>query len=131
MNFPPHTLKKIPEHQQKKILPAIQWYRQKFIFVFGRKLAEKAIENNNYQVPINIALSLHPADTADLLEALTALNRSILVKKISKQKKCAIAGSLMIREENKVYNRLIWISKNGEISTYDKRHLFSLIKEPL
>jgi predicted amidohydrolase len=51
------------------------------------------------------------------------------MKKISKQKKCAIAGSLMIREENKVYNRLIWISKNGEISTYDKRHLFSLIKE--
>ena len=51
------------------------------------------------------------------------------MEEISKQKKCAIAGSLMIREGDKVYNRLIWISKNGEISTYDKRHLFSLIKE--
>ena len=35
----------------------------------------------------------------------------------------------MVQENGKVYNRLLWISKNGEISTYDKRHLFSLIKE--
>jgi predicted amidohydrolase len=51
------------------------------------------------------------------------------MKKISKQKKCAISGSLMIQVEKKIYNRLIWITKNGEINTYDKRHLFSLIKE--
>ena len=48
---------------------------------------------------------------------------------ISKQKKCAVAGTLMIRENNKTYNRLVWISKNGRIFTYDKRHLFSLIDE--
>ena len=51
------------------------------------------------------------------------------MKKKSKQKKCAIAGSLMVQEKGKVYNRLVWISKDGEISTYDKRHLFSLIQE--
>ena len=51
------------------------------------------------------------------------------IKEISKKKKCALAGSLMIKENGKSYNRLLWISKKGEISTYDKRHLFSLIKE--
>jgi len=51
------------------------------------------------------------------------------MKKISIQKKCAISGSLMIEEKGKIYNRLVWISKNGKILTYDKRHLFSLIKE--
>ena len=51
------------------------------------------------------------------------------MKQISKNKNCAIAGSLMVQENGKVYNRLLWISKNGKISTYDKRHLFSLIKE--
>ena len=51
------------------------------------------------------------------------------MQEIAKQKKCAIAGSLMIKANEKIYNRLIWISKNGEISTYDKRHLFSLINE--
>ena len=47
----------------------------------------------------------------------------------SVEKNCAIAGTLMIKEKEKVYNRLVWISKNGAIHTYDKHHLFSLIKE--
>jgi len=51
------------------------------------------------------------------------------MKEISKNKNCAIAGSLMVQEKGKVYNRIVWISKNGEIHTYDKHHLFSLIKE--
>jgi len=51
------------------------------------------------------------------------------MREISKQKKCAVTGTLMLEEKGKLYNRLIWVSKKGEISTYDKRHLFSLIKE--
>ena len=51
------------------------------------------------------------------------------MKEISKNKNCAIAGSLMVQEKGKVYNRLVWISKKGDIYTYDKYHLFSLIKE--
>jgi predicted amidohydrolase len=46
-----------------------------------------------------------------------------------KKKKCVIAGSLMINDKGKVYNRLVWIGNDGQISTYDKRHLFSLIEE--
>ena len=51
------------------------------------------------------------------------------MQEISKQKNCAIAGTLMITENEKVFNRLVWISASGEIHTYDKHHLFSLIKE--
>ena len=51
------------------------------------------------------------------------------MKNISKRKDCAIAGTLMVREGEKVFNRLVWISKNGTVNTYDKHHLFSLIKE--
>ena len=53
------------------------------------------------------------------------------MKSVSKEKSCAIAGSLMINENNKIYNRLVWISKNGNIFTYDKYHMFSLIKEEI
>ena len=35
----------------------------------------------------------------------------------------------MEKENGKVYNRLVWISKKGDMYTYDKYHLFSLIKE--
>ena len=51
------------------------------------------------------------------------------IKEIAKIKACAIAGTLMVKEDEKVFNRLVWISKNGSIHTYDKHHLFSLIKE--
>ena len=51
------------------------------------------------------------------------------MKEISKIKKCSIAGTLMVREDTKVYNRLVWVSSNGCIHTYDKFHLFSLSKE--
>jgi len=51
------------------------------------------------------------------------------MREVSKQKNCSIAGTLMVIEKNKVFNRLVWISENGELHTYDKHHLFSLIKE--
>ena len=51
------------------------------------------------------------------------------MKDISKTKGCAIAGTLMIKESKNIFNRLVWISKKGIVYTYDKHHLFSLIKE--
>jgi len=53
------------------------------------------------------------------------------MREISERKGCAIAGTLMVKEGEKVFNRLVWISKNGDIHTYDKHHLFSLIKEEI
>ena len=51
------------------------------------------------------------------------------MKEISKVKNCATSGTLMIKEGKNIFNRLVWISKNGTIYTYDKHHLFTLIKE--
>ncbi len=35
-----------------------------------------------------------------------------------------LAGSIMIRERDGYYNRLVWAKPNGRIKTYDKKHLF-------
>ncbi len=51
------------------------------------------------------------------------------MKKISKEKKCAIAGSLMIKEKNKIYNRFVFINEKSDIYYYDKKHLFALSAE--
>ncbi len=40
-----------------------------------------------------------------------------------------ITGSLVIEENGQYFNRLFWVQPNGEYSTYNKRHLFSLAKE--
>lgn len=42
-----------------------------------------------------------------------------------------IAGSLVIKADNKYYNRLIWMRPDGSYEYYDKRHLFRLGKEHL
>ncbi len=35
-----------------------------------------------------------------------------------------ITGSVMIREQNRFFNRLIWARPDGSMETYDKKHLF-------
>ena len=42
-----------------------------------------------------------------------------------------IVGSLIIEEEEKYYNRLIWMKPNGEFESYDKRHCFRYANEHL
>ena len=40
-----------------------------------------------------------------------------------------VTGSLIIREDKKYYNRLIWMRPDGTYEYYDKRHLFGLGEE--
>lgn len=52
-----------------------------------------------------------------------------LMKEESARLNAAIVGSLSVREEGKAYNRLFFVRPSGEVSTYNKRHLFSLAGE--
>ena len=47
------------------------------------------------------------------------------MKKIASTKKIILTGSLMIKENNDFFNRLIWMLPNGDCGCYDKRHLFA------
>ncbi len=43
----------------------------------------------------------------------------------------AILGSLIIEDKGKIYNRAIWVSPDGTIFYYDKKHLFTMGREHL
>ncbi len=43
--------------------------------------------------------------------------------------RCILTGSLMIEEDGKFYNRMLWVQPDGRIGTYDKRHLFAYADE--
>ncbi|MBN3582585.1 amidohydrolase [Algoriphagus aestuarii] len=51
------------------------------------------------------------------------------MKQMASQTQAVITGSAIIKDEGMFYNRLLWVTPEGEISHYDKRHLFRMAKE--
>ncbi len=51
------------------------------------------------------------------------------MQNMAKTKSVAITGSLVIKEQNKYFNRLLFVHPNGQIDNYDKRHTFTLAGE--
>ena len=64
----------------------------------------------------------------DLAETMTGDTVSWM-QEVAKSKQAAICGSIIIKENTNYYNRFVFVYPNGEIKTYDKRHLFSLAGE--
>ena len=53
------------------------------------------------------------------------------MKNQAKKANAVVTGSLIIKEHHKYYNRLVWVQPDGELYTYDKRHLFRMGDEHL
>lgn len=51
------------------------------------------------------------------------------MKFIANLKGAVITGSIIVREGNKYYNRLLWVKPNGDYNYYNKRHLFRMANE--
>jgi omega-amidase len=51
------------------------------------------------------------------------------MQKTAQKFDCVVTGSIIIKENGKFYNRLLWVRQDGTHEHYDKRHLFALAKE--
>jgi omega-amidase len=69
--------------------------------------------------------TMNPKAVAETMEGETVS----WLQHLAKAKNCAITGSLVIEENGNYYNRLVFVFPDGEIRTYDKRHLFTLAGE--
>ncbi|MEO9211364.1 MAG: amidohydrolase [Ginsengibacter sp.] len=69
--------------------------------------------------------TMKPEELAETMDGTTIQ----WMKKLAIQQKIIITGSLIIREGEQYFNRLIWMLPNGNFATYDKRHLFSYAGE--
>ncbi|MFK7783148.1 amidohydrolase [Psychroserpens sp.] len=67
-------------------------------------------------------------NASEVAETMTGKTISWMVN-LSKEKQVAITGSLIIKEHNNYFNRLVFVHPNGHIETYDKRHTFTLAGE--
>ncbi len=69
----------------------------------------------------NTGFSLQPAGLAETMEGDTVA----WMKQMSLDNRVILAGSLIIQEEGKYFNRLLWVLPDGTYGHYDKRHLFA------
>lgn len=69
--------------------------------------------------------TMNPEEVAESMDGITVN----WMKETAIEKNCAITGSLVIRENDLFYNRLLFVFPNGDVEYYDKRHLFSLAGE--
>lgn len=67
-------------------------------------------------------------DAAALAEQMNG-NTVAWMKRMAQQKNAVITGSIIIEEDGKFYNRLVWMRPDGTYATYDKRHLFRMSGE--
>lgn len=71
------------------------------------------------------AFSMAPEKLAETMEGSTVQ----WMKDIARKYSCIITGSLIIEEEGKYYNRLLWVQPDGKTCHYNKRHLFGYAHE--
>jgi predicted amidohydrolase len=58
-------------------------------------------------------------------EEMNGTTVSFLIR-LARETKADITGSIVVKENGSYYNRLIWAKPDGEVLTYDKRHLFRM-----
>jgi predicted amidohydrolase len=71
------------------------------------------------------AFSMDPSRLAETMEGPTVL----WMKEKALSGGFALCGSLIIREDDQFFNRLLFITPHGEVTVYDKRHLHSMSGE--
>ena len=69
--------------------------------------------------------SMKPETLAETMDGPTVQ----WMKRLAAEKRFIITGSIMVEEEGRYYNRLIWMLPNGQMGCYDKRHLFAMGEE--
>lgn len=66
--------------------------------------------------------SMQPARLKETMDG----NTVHWMKQVALQKKAAVTGSVIIEEQGNYYNRCLWITPDGNLAHYDKRHLFTM-----
>ena len=94
---------------------------------FSKKIKEISSDVDLIILPemFTTGFTMKPENVAERMDGVS-IN---WLKKLASEKNTAITGSLVIEENNKYYNRLVFVFPNGEIKTYDKRHTFTLAGE--
>jgi omega-amidase len=92
----------------------------------------KMLEDNNVRKSIvflpemfNTGFSMQPTLLAETMDGETIQWMQLMARQLQ----LIICGSIIVHDNGKYYNRLLWVQPNGIIAHYDKRHLFAYASE--
>jgi omega-amidase len=97
------------------------------LLMLANKIASIADKTEIVILPemFSTGFSMNPAKLAETMDGETVK----WMRQIAANKRVILTGSIIIKEQDNYYNRLIWMLPNGEYGYYDKRHLFAYAKE--
>jgi len=98
----------------------------------NRKIFSNKINSISQEVDLIVlpemftsGFTMNPDQVADTMDGKTVS----WMQKLAKEKQIAITGSIVIIEDSKFYNRLLFVHPSGKVETYNKRHTFTLAGE--
>lgn len=106
----------------------IQWENKESSISIIEKYFEKVHENVHIIVlpeMFSTGFSMNVIEMAETMDGPTIE----WMKSSSKKLRKIICGSIIIKENEHYYNRLIWMQPDGNYHSYDKYHLFSKAQE--
>lgn len=102
--------------------------------IANRNYFEQKINGLDFQTDLVIlpemftsGFTMHPKSVAETFHGETIQ----WLQSLASKNQLAITGSLVIEEKGNYYNRMVFVFPNGDIASYDKRHLFTLAGENL
>lgn len=95
--------------------------------MFSEKLKDISEATDLIVLPemFNTGFSMNATSLAETMDGPTVS----WMTKTATEMKTAITGSVIISENEKFYNRLLFVFPDGSFKTYDKRHTFTLAGE--
>ena len=94
---------------------------------FEEKIKDLSKETDLVVLPemFTTGFTMHPENVAETMDG----NTVSWMKRMASKRQIAITGTLVIEDDKKYYNRLVFVHPSGEIETYNKRHSFTLTGE--
>ncbi|MDX9880609.1 MAG: amidohydrolase [Prolixibacteraceae bacterium] len=102
----------------------IEWENKQANFRKIEKLASRIDTTDLIVLPemFSTGFSMNVSEMAEKMSGLSVN----WMKQFSVEKNAAVCGSLIIEENGKYYNRLLFVQPDGQVFWYDKRHLFTM-----
>jgi omega-amidase len=110
------------------IQPDLHWENKKAnLYMLAQKIESIQEKTEVVILPemFSTGFSMKPKLLAEKMDGETIA----WMKKMASSKKIILTGSVIIEDDGKYFNRLVWMLPTGEYGVYDKRHLFAYAEE--